>query len=51
MFPGDLNHLIETVGYIGIFLIIFAETGLLMVLSAGATVCFSPPDFWHRRTS
>jgi len=30
MFPGDLNHLIETVGYIGIFAIIFAETGLLI---------------------
>lgn len=30
MFPGDLNHLIETIGYIGIFLIIFAETGLLI---------------------
>lgn len=30
MFPGDLNHFIETVGYIGIFLIIFAETGLLI---------------------
>ncbi len=30
MFPVDLNHLIETVGYIGIFLIIFAETGLLI---------------------
>jgi membrane-associated protein len=30
MFPGDLNHFIETVGYVGIFLIIFAETGLLI---------------------
>lgn len=30
MLPVDLNHLIETVGYIGIFLIIFAETGLLI---------------------
>lgn len=30
MFPGDLNHLIETIGYIGIFAIIFAETGLLV---------------------
>lgn len=30
MFPGDLNHFIETIGYIGIFLIIFAETGLLI---------------------
>lgn len=30
MFPVDLNNLIETVGYIGIFLIIFAETGLLI---------------------
>jgi membrane-associated protein len=30
MLPVDLNHLIETVGYAGIFLIIFAETGLLI---------------------
>lgn len=30
MFPGDLSHFIETVGYIGIFAIIFAETGLLI---------------------
>jgi membrane-associated protein len=30
MLPVDLNHLIETVGYVGIFLIIFAETGLLI---------------------
>lgn len=30
MFPGDLNHLIQTIGYIGIFVIIFAETGLLI---------------------
>ena len=30
MFPGDLNHLIQTIGYIGIFAIIFAETGLLI---------------------
>jgi membrane-associated protein len=30
MLPVDLNNLIETVGYVGIFLIIFAETGLLI---------------------
>lgn len=30
MFPYDLTQLIETVGYIGIFIIIFAETGLLI---------------------
>ncbi len=30
MLPVDLNHFIETVGYVGIFLIIFAETGLLI---------------------
>lgn len=30
MFPGDLDHLIQTIGYIGIFAIIFAETGLLI---------------------
>lgn len=30
MFPGDLNHFIQTIGYIGIFLIIYAETGLLI---------------------
>lgn len=30
MLPVDLNHLIETIGYFGIFLIIFAETGLLI---------------------
>lgn len=30
MFPGDLNHFIETVSYFGIFAIIFAETGLLI---------------------
>ncbi|MCO5220378.1 MAG: VTT domain-containing protein [Thermomicrobiales bacterium] len=32
MFPGDLDNLLQTVGYIGIFLIIFAETGLLIGL-------------------
>jgi len=30
MFPGDLNHFIQTIGYVGIFIIIFAETGLLI---------------------
>lgn len=30
MLPVDLNNLIETIGYIGIFLIVFAETGLLV---------------------
>jgi membrane-associated protein len=30
MLPVDLNELIRTVGYVGIFLIIFAETGLLV---------------------
>lgn len=30
MITGDLTQLIETVGYVGIFLIIFAETGLLV---------------------
>ncbi|MFT4036696.1 MAG: VTT domain-containing protein [Thermomicrobiales bacterium] len=30
MLPVDLNSFIETVGYIGLFLIVFAETGLLI---------------------
>lgn len=30
MLPVDLKELIETVGYVGIFLIIFSETGLLI---------------------
>lgn len=30
MLPVDLNNFIETIGYVGIFLIIFAETGLLI---------------------
>jgi membrane-associated protein len=30
MLPVDLKELIETVGYVGIFAIIFAETGLLI---------------------
>lgn len=30
MFPGDLEHLIRTIGYVGIFAIIYAETGLLI---------------------
>ncbi len=30
MLPVDLNNLIETIGYVGIFLIIYAETGLLI---------------------
>ncbi|MBX3072219.1 MAG: DedA family protein [Thermomicrobiales bacterium] len=30
MLTGDLTQLIQTVGYVGIFLIIFAETGLLI---------------------
>lgn len=45
MFPGDLDNLLQTVGYIGIFLIIFAETGLLIGL-------FLPGDsLLHRRVS
>ena len=30
MLPVDLNSFLQTVGYIGIWLIIFAETGLLI---------------------
>jgi membrane-associated protein len=30
MYPRNVNHLIETIGYIGLFVMIFAETGLLI---------------------
>ncbi len=39
---SDLPHFIETVGYIGIFIIIFSETGLLVgVIFPGDTLLFS----------
>ena len=51
MLPVDLKEFIETVGYIGIFAIIFAETGLLIGFFCPVTACFSLPAFWHPRTS
>jgi membrane-associated protein len=51
----DLEHLIETVGYIGLFLIVFAETGLLvgfflpgdtLLITAGLVASQGKLDIW-----
>ena len=43
MFGIDLIALIKTAGYVGLFAIIFAETGLFFGFSSRETACFSPP--------
>ena len=51
----DLESLIETVGYIGLFLIVFAETGLLvgfflpgdtLLITAGLVASQGKLDIW-----
>lgn len=39
-----LDTILPTIGYLGIFLIVFAESGLFLDSSYLGTVCYSQPD-------
>ncbi len=43
----DLPHLIRSLGYFGVWAIVFAESGLLVGFSYREIAYFSRLDFWH----
>jgi len=45
----DLVALIKAIGYIGVTVMVFAESGLLIGFSCPATACSSPPAFSRHR--
>src|SRR6266702_3669898 len=46
--PLDSTSLLTSLGVLGVFLVIFAETGLLIGSSCPATRCCSPPGRKNR---